>query len=85
MSEKLLPFVLLVLYCPNADRNVPIGVVRQIAGAWRRKLELSTWWGQKPNGVDAAVGVLLQRALSVLVKGKLILPIMTRQSREESR
>jgi hypothetical protein len=26
LSEKLLPFVLLVLYCPNADWNLPIGV-----------------------------------------------------------
>jgi hypothetical protein len=32
MSEKLLPFVLQVLYCPNTDRNLAIGVDEQTAG-----------------------------------------------------
>jgi hypothetical protein len=51
MSKKLLPFVLLVLYCLKADWNLPIGVdKRSVAFEMTSRAETVDLTGQMPNG-----------------------------------
>jgi hypothetical protein len=50
MREKVLPFVLRVLYCPKADWTLPIGVdKRSVAFEMASQAETVDLMGQMPN------------------------------------